>query len=151
MISQYEGAKTRVRVDCELSEEMEVKLGMHQGSMQSPYLFAVLVDAITEFDKEGVLSELLYADDIVLMSQIIEGLRNKFIKLKEAYQSLKVNLGKTKVMVSGGNTKDGMPKNKVDPCGVCSLRANANSVLCVQCSKWIHGRCAGMKRVTQKY
>ena len=24
-----------------------------------------------------------------------------------------------------------------------------DSVLCVQCGKWIHGRCAGVKRVTQ--
>ena len=42
-------------------------------------------------------------------------------------------------MVSGGITKDGMSKSKVDPCGVCSLRVKANTVLCVQCGKWIHG------------
>ena len=27
----------------------------------------------------------------------------------------------------------------------------ANSVLCLQCCKWIHGRCAGLKRVTPKF
>ena len=26
----------------------------------------------------------------------------------------------------------------------------SNSVLCVQCGKWIHGRCAGMKMATAK-
>ena len=41
-----------------------------------------------------------------------------------------------------------MSKSKVDPCGVCSLRVRANSVLCLQCGKLIHGRCAGVKRVT---
>ena len=61
------------------------------------------------------------------------------------------NLGITKVMVSGGITKDGMSKSKVDPCVVCSLRVNANSVLCVQYGKWIHGRCARVKRVTQMF
>ena len=30
VMSLYEGAKTRVRVDCELSEEFAVKVGMHQ-------------------------------------------------------------------------------------------------------------------------
>ena len=30
VMSLYEGAKTGVRVDCELSEEFEVKVGMHQ-------------------------------------------------------------------------------------------------------------------------
>ena len=61
---------------------------------------------------------------------------------------MKVNLGKTKVNVSGSITKDGMSKSKVDACGVCSLRAKANSVLCEQCGKWIHGRCHRVKRVT---
>ena len=35
---------------------------------------------------EGALSELLYAYDIVLMSETIEGLRNKFLKWVEAFE-----------------------------------------------------------------
>ena len=64
---------------------------------------------------------------------------------------LKVNLGKTKVKVSGSITKDGMSKSKADPCRVCSLRVEANSVLSVQCGKWMYGRCAGVMRVTPKH
>ena len=137
VMSLYEGVKTRVRVNSELSEECEGKVGIHQGSVLSPFLFAVVVDVVTEFDREGAKSELMYADDLVLMSDKIEGFRNKLIKWKEARESksLIAKLGKTKVMVSGGITKDGMSKSKVDPCGVCSLRAKANSVLCVQCGK----------------
>ena len=73
---------------------------------------------------EGALSELLYADVLVLMSETIEGLRNN----KMAFESmgLKVNVGKTKIMVSSGITMDGMSKSKVDPCEVCSLRVIAN-------------------------
>ena len=61
--------------------------------------------------------ELLYADDIVLMSKAIDRLRNKFIKWKESFESksLKVNFEKSKVMVCGSITKDGMSKSKVDP------------------------------------
>ena len=55
------------------------------------------------------------------------------------------------VMVNDSITKDGMSKSKVDPCGVCSLIAKANSALCLQCGKYIHSRCAGMKRVAPKY
>ena len=100
-MSLYVGAKTRVRVDSELSEQFEVKVGMHQGSVLSPFLFALVVDVVTEFAREGALSELLYADDLVMMSETIERLRNKFMKWKEAFESmsLKVNLGKTKVVV----------------------------------------------------
>ena len=109
-MSLYNGAKTRARVDSELSEEIEVNMGMHQGSVQSPFLFAVVVDVVTEFAMEGALSQLLYADDLVLMSEIIEALRNEFMKWKEAFESkgLKVYLVKTKVIVRSSITKDGM-------------------------------------------
>ena len=61
------------------------------------------------------------------------GHRNKFFKWKEAFESkgLRVDLGKTKVMVSGSITKNGLSNNKVDPHGVCSLTVKANYVLCV--------------------
>ena len=55
---------------------------------------------------------------------------------------MKVIVGEAKVMVSCGITKNGLSKGKVDPCGVCSLQVRANSVLCVQCGRWTHGRCA---------
>ena len=54
--------------------QIEAKVGMDQGPVLSPFLFAVVVDVVTEFAREGALSELLYADDIVLMSEVIEGL-----------------------------------------------------------------------------
>ena len=38
--------------------------------------------------------------------------------------------------------------SKVDPCGICGKQVMANSVLCVKCEIWIHGRCAKVKRVT---
>ena len=66
---------------------------------------------------EGALSELLYAGDVVLMSETIEGLWNKFMKWKEVFRSKgwKVNHGET--MVSCGITMDCIFKSKVDPCG----------------------------------
>ena len=56
-----------------------------------------------------------------------------------------MNLGKTKVVVTGA--KGEVPVSKVDTCGICGKRVMANSVLCVKCRKWIHGRCAKLKRV----
>ena len=46
---------------------------------------------------------------------------------------------------------DGMSKSQVNPCGVCSLRVEANSVLCVQHGKLIHGRCALVNELTPKF
>ena len=89
-----EGAKTRVRVDSEKSEEFGVKVWMHQESVLPPF-FAAVAD-VTEFAREGALSEYLYSDDLVLMNETIKGLRNKFLKWNEAFESkgLKVALRK---------------------------------------------------------
>ena len=59
---------------------------------------------------------------------------------------------KTKVVVSSGITLDCLSKSVVDPCGVSSLRVTeAHSRLCLQCGRWIHSRCAGVKRVTPNF
>ena len=54
-----------------------------------------MVDVVTAFARDGALSELLYADDLFLMSETVEGLIKKFLQWKEAFESkgLKVNLG----------------------------------------------------------
>ena len=70
-MSLYVGAKTRVRVDSVLSEEFEVNMGMHQESVLSPFVFAVLVYFVIEFARQCALSVLLYADDLVLMNETI--------------------------------------------------------------------------------
>ena len=125
---------------------------MHQGSVLPSFSLAVVVDIVTELARERVPSELQNADNLVLMRETIEELRNNFLK-QMTFESKRSKgyLAKTKVMASGSITKDGLSKSKVDQCGVCCLRVNANPVLCVQCVDWLHGRCAGIKRVTAKF
>ena len=65
VVSPYDGAKTRVRVGSAYSDEFEVKVGVHQGSVLSPLLFAIVADVITENARRAVVNELLYADDLV--------------------------------------------------------------------------------------
>ena len=66
-----------------------------------------MVDVVTESAREGALSELLYACDLV-MRETIEGNRDKYLKWKES-KNLKVNRGKTKEMFSSSSiTQDGL-------------------------------------------
>ena len=53
-MSLHERAKTKVRVDSELSAEFEINVGMHQGSVLSHFVFAVVVDVVTELARECV-------------------------------------------------------------------------------------------------
>ena len=47
--------------------------------MLPPLLFAIAVDVISENAKERLMNEILYADDLVLMSESIENLKEKFL------------------------------------------------------------------------
>ena len=56
-------AETRLRVDSNLSERLELKIWMHQGSVLSHFHFPVVINIVTEITTEDVLGKLLYADD----------------------------------------------------------------------------------------
>ena len=78
VMSLYDGARTRVREDSELKEEFEVKVKV--APRICAFLFAVVVDVVTEIARDGALSELLSAEDLGLMSETFEGLKNMFPK-----------------------------------------------------------------------
>ena len=44
----YQGSLTRIRTAVEATERFEVTVRIHQGSMLSLFLFAVVVDCLTE-------------------------------------------------------------------------------------------------------
>ena len=78
VMSLYHSTKTKVRVGSKLSEEFVVQVGVHQGSVLSPLLFAIAVDVISENAREGLMNEILHADDFVLCSKSKENLKEKF-------------------------------------------------------------------------
>ena len=86
--------------------------------MLSSLLFPIVVNVITENTRRGVVNELLYADDLVLMSKTMLDLKERFWNWKDALESkgLKINTRKTKVMVSGSEGE--LFKSKTDPRGV---------------------------------
>ena len=82
VMNLYHGAKMKVQMRSELSEEFSVQVGVHQGSVLSPPLFAIAVNVILENAREELMNEILYADDLIIMSESIENLKEKFLKWK---------------------------------------------------------------------
>ena len=91
--------------------------------------------------------EILYADDLVLMADSEEELMRKMAHWRGCLSSkgLKVNTGKTKVMVSAVGAGETREAGK-HPCGVCGSGVGKfNTILCTKCRKWIHKRCSDVK------
>ena len=58
--------------------EFAVRVGIHQGSILSPLIFAVVMDVVTEkLAKDG--HALMYADDLVLICETKEEARQRFV------------------------------------------------------------------------
>ena len=68
----YSNARSRVRVGEGYSEEFEVKVGVHQGSVLSPLLFIIVLEALSREFRFGVPWEDLYADDLVIIAESLE-------------------------------------------------------------------------------
>ena len=94
----YANARSRVRVSEGYSEEFEVKVGVHQGSVLRPLLFIIVLEALSREFRSGVPWEDLYADDLVIIAESLEECVRRLLTWKEAMEKkgLRVNAGKIK-------------------------------------------------------
>ena len=100
----YDGATTTVRSAAGLTEEFKVGVGLHQGSALSPFLFAIIIDRLTEDIRKEAPWDILFADDIVLSRknhrELVEDLEIWRNALER--RGLKVSRSKTEYMRVGG-------------------------------------------------
>ena len=68
----YEESKTVVRCAVRITESFKVKVGLHQGSALSPFLFSVIMDRITDEVRGKPPWTILFADDIVICKETRE-------------------------------------------------------------------------------
>ena len=96
-----------------------MKVGLHQGSVLSPLLFAAVMYVVSSEARISLHSELLYADDLVLMAPTMEQLGRRVAEWRACLldKGLTVNAGKSKVMVGSSGWKMIANSGKW-PCGV---------------------------------
>ena len=61
----YNDAKSKVKVNGSYSDEFEVKIGVHQGSVLSRLLFTIVLEALSREFRKSCPWVLLYADHLV--------------------------------------------------------------------------------------
>ena len=136
----YTNARSHVCVSEGYSEEFEVKVGVHQGSVLSPLLFIIVLEPWED----------LYADDLVIIAESLEECVRRLLTWKEAMEKegLRVNAGKTKIIVCGMGL-DLLQSSGEFPCAVCHTGVGSNSIFCNVCKHWVHKKCSGLKRLTK--
>ncbi|KAK3511251.1 hypothetical protein QTP70_033990, partial [Hemibagrus guttatus] len=65
----YERSRTVVRCAVGQTEEFNVEVGLHQGSALSPFLFAIVMDQLSEEVRQESPWTMMFADDIVICSE----------------------------------------------------------------------------------
>lgn len=103
----YEHTTASIWNGDQLSEVFPTSLGLKQGCVWSPILFALFVDDIVDVLPGGAsildlrIKILMYADDMVILAETVESLQLMINRLAEYCNkwNLQMNLEKTKVMV----------------------------------------------------
>ena len=97
----YEESKTVVRCAVETTESFKVKVGLHQGSVLSPVLFAVTMDRLTNKVKRKPPWTMLIADDIVICKETREEVEKRYALER---REMKISRSKTEYLcINGGN------------------------------------------------
>ena len=145
--SMYKDVRSRVRVGDGYSEEFGVGVGLHQGSVLSPLLFIIVLEALSREFSTDCPWELLYVDDLMISAWSKEELlvKVKTWKTEMEKKGLRVNMGKTKIMESDNNL-DVLKKSGKYPCGVCLTGVGStNAMHCDECERWVQLKCSGIK------
>ncbi|KAK3505849.1 hypothetical protein QTP70_019541, partial [Hemibagrus guttatus] len=94
----YERSRTVVRCAVGQREEFNVEVGLHQGSALSPFLFAIVMDQLSEEVRQESPWTMMFADDIVICSESRE-------QVEENLERWRFALERRGMKVSGSKTE----------------------------------------------
>ncbi|KAK3523061.1 hypothetical protein QTP86_012663 [Hemibagrus guttatus] len=96
----YERSRTVVRCAVGQTEEFKVEVGLPQGSALSPFLFAIVMDQLSEEVRQESPWTMMFADDIVICSESREQVEENLERWRFALErrGMKVSRSKTEYM-----------------------------------------------------
>ena len=99
----YEDARTQVKTSIGLTGKITVRVGLHQGSSLSPYLFDVILDVLGRGIKEQPPWCMLFADDIVLCGTRRDHVERKLEEWRTAMGERGLTISRKKTEYLGCN------------------------------------------------
>ncbi|KAK3523326.1 hypothetical protein QTP86_029494 [Hemibagrus guttatus] len=96
----YERSRTVGRCAVGQTEEFKVEVGLHQGSALNPFLFAIVMDQLSEEVRQEYPWTMMFADDIVICSESREQVEENLERWRFALErrGMKVSRSKTEYM-----------------------------------------------------
>ncbi|KAK3567231.1 hypothetical protein QTP86_015063, partial [Hemibagrus guttatus] len=96
----YERSRTVVRCAVGQTEEFKGEVGLHQGSALSPFLFAIVMDQLSEEVRQESPWTMMFADDIVICSESRKQVEENLERWRFALErrGMKVSRSKTEYM-----------------------------------------------------
>ena len=116
----YLGTSCRVVHEGQLTEQFEIKTGVRQGCLLSPFLFLLVIDWImkttTAGGRNGIqwtlwtqLEDLDFADDLALLSHSHHQMQSKTTKLARTSKQVGLNIHRGKTKIARMNTGNDEP------------------------------------------
>ena len=114
----YHDSETTVRCAVGTTKPFSVRVGLHQGSALSPFLFAVVMDQLTTGIRREAPWTMMFADDIVLTAECKNQLEVDLEQWRYALESRGLRISRTKTEYLCGNKKDSQPPIKLQDADV---------------------------------
>ncbi|KAK3540053.1 hypothetical protein QTP70_023811 [Hemibagrus guttatus] len=105
----YERSRTVVRCAVGQTEEFKVEVGLHRGSALSPFLFAIVMDHLSEEVRQESPWTMMFADDIVICSESREQVEENLERWRFVLErrGMKVSRSKTEYMCVNERERSG--------------------------------------------
>ncbi|KAK3540327.1 hypothetical protein QTP70_029586 [Hemibagrus guttatus] len=103
----YARGRTVVKCAVGQTEEFKVEVGLHQGSALSPFLFAIVMDQLSEEVRQESPWTMMFADDIVICSESREQVEENLERWRFALERRRMTVSRSKTEYMCVNEREG--------------------------------------------
>ncbi|KAK3530996.1 hypothetical protein QTP70_007852 [Hemibagrus guttatus] len=107
MQDMYERSRTVVRCAVGQTEEFKVEVGLNQGSALSPFMFAMVMNQLTEKVRQESPWTMMFADDIVVCSESREQEEENLERWRFALERTGMKVSRSKIEYICVNEREG--------------------------------------------